>query len=242
MAKQNQRNQPQPSKEVKMSDQDQQNDVAQQLAADALTPPAVSSDTTAEPAAAAPVEQPAAAEPAPAPAPAPVVETPAVKVEAPQAAAPDLNSDLVLPLSASAHSQMLIKELKSYIAAVAVGKAHNQDAGGQQQTLLYHALLQIINSKAEEFKDVFSLTLKLIAANMGTNGVFNFMNMHRFTTHVTLSSAQASHLRQLLNLLVTVADPTTRQAALRQVDVEKALRVNSIKEEARQRVLAFFHA
>lgn len=222
------RNQP---KETKMENQDQQQDTT-------LTPPAVQGegDQPKDPVETIAQDQTKPAE-APTAAPEP---TPVVKVDGTENQ-PDLNSAFQLPQTASAHSVMLISELKSYIDAVSLDKNYDPDRGGQAQTLLYHALLQIINSKAEEFKDVFGLALKIIAANQGEKGVFNFMNMHRYTTHVTLSGSQTAHFRTLMNLLSTAAAPNTRQSALRQVDVEKALKVNSIKEEARQRVLAFFH-
>lgn len=172
----------------------------------------------------------APAKPAQAAAPAPVVTAPRVP-----------SDEFELPLSASGSARLVIQELKEYISKMSSKVRMTPADGGQVQTMLYHILLQVINTKAEEFDMVFGLTMKLIRANL--NGAFSDTAVHRYTPHVSLPAAQAATLRYLVNVLTALADPTAeaRKIAMRQVNIEQALNSRVIKEEARQRVMAFFN-
>lgn len=177
-------------------------------------------------------------------APAPVVEkTPEVVVPpvtaTPAPTAP--TSEFELPLGVSASSRLVITELKDYIEKMSTKARLSAAEGGQVQTMLHHILIQAINTKAEEFETVFGMVMKLIRANL--KGAFSDASVHRYTPHVALPPVQAATLRYLVNALVALADPSpaVRQIAKRQINIEQALGSRQIKEDARQRVLAFFN-
>ena len=151
------------------------------------------------------------------------------------------NEPFELPLSASASARLTITEMKDYIAKMSSPSRMAPEVGGQVQAGLYHILIQAINTRAEEFDVVFGLVMKLIRANL--NGVFSDTRVHRYTPHVTLPSTQAMSLRYLVNALTALADPSpaARTLAKRQINIEQALGSRQIKEESRQRVLAFFN-
>jgi polyhydroxyalkanoate synthesis regulator phasin len=144
-----------------------------------------------------------------------------------------------LPLSASSSARLTIEELKDYIAKMSSAGRLSPDQGGQAQAHLYHTLVQAINTRAEDFEATFGLTMRLIRENL--NGVFSFENMHRYTPHATLPGNKMAHFRYLLSALTALADPALRNQALRQTNMDKAFRVHGVKEDARQRVLNFFH-
>jgi hypothetical protein len=179
-------------------------------------------------------EQPAepVAEAAPAPAP---VEIPVGFAKA----LPVLDDPYQLPLSCAPASQIVIQELKDYIAAMSAKIRMPNDQGGQIQMNLYHTLMQIINTRPEDFDAVFSLAMKLIHDNL--KGVFSDENMHRYTPHVSMPSKLMAHFRYLLSALTALAAPQTRQLALRQVNLAQAFQHPRIKEDARQRVFNYFN-
>lgn len=166
--------------------------------------------------------------------------TPVVVIAPLSMATPPFPHDTyALPLSCSASSRLVIQELKDYVEMMTRKIQLPAAAGGQAQAGLYHTLIQLINTPAVEFDAVFTLALTIIKDQL--NGAFSDMNVHRYTPHVVLPVKSAAHLRYLVNALITLADPATREVGKRQTNVEQALGVSSIKEEARQRVLAFFH-
>jgi hypothetical protein len=164
----------------------------------------------------------------------------AVEIKAGQVQPPAIPVDPhQLPLSASASARLTIEELKDYIAKMSSAGRLSPDQGGQAQAHLYHTLVQAINTRAEDFEATFGLTMRLIRENL--NGVFSFENMHRYTPHATLPGNKMAHFRYLLSALTALADPALRSQALRQTNMDKAFRVHGVKEDARQRVLNFFH-
>jgi len=183
---------------------------------------------------AAPVETPTPVDPEPAEEPSPVVFVPA-----PSAIPPVMKDAYALPLSASPSAKLNIEELKEFVAKMQPDVLLTPEQGGQQQTIFYQILIQAINTPAEDFGAVFALVTKIIRENLG--GCFAPENMHRYTPHVTMPSASVTHFRNLLNALVALADPATRQIAVRQINVEQAFGDRKIKEESRQRVMSFFN-
>jgi hypothetical protein len=174
-------------------------------------------------------------EPAPAAAPQEPVVIPAGRV-LPPATLDDVDQ---LPLSCSPSSRLVIEELKHYIEKMSARVRMPVEEGGQMQMNLYHTLVQAINSKAEDFDAVFGLTMKLIRDNL--KGAFSDENMHRYTPHVTMPSQRVAHFRHLLSTLTALADPASRQIALRQVNLAQTFHRAPIREDARQRVLNYFN-
>jgi hypothetical protein len=144
-----------------------------------------------------------------------------------------------LPLSCSPSSQLAIHELKDYIEAMSAKVTMPSERGGQVQMNLYYTLLQIINTRAEDFDAVFGLAMQLIQANL--KGVFSDENIHRYTPHVVMPSKTIAHFRYLLSALTALAAPQSRQLALRHVNLAQAFQNPRIKEESRQRVLNYFN-
>lgn len=174
--------------------------------------------------------------------PVPAEPTPVVTIAPLGSAVTEAPSDAFeLPLSASAAARMTITELKDYVSRMSSRVKLANTEGGQLQSMLYHILIQAINTPAEEFETVFGLTMKIIRANL--DGAFNEINVHRYTPHVSLNATQAGQLRYLVNALIALAEPApeTRKIAMRQINIEQALAARVIKEEARQRVLTFFN-
>lgn len=175
-----------------------------------------------------------------------VIETPAeavVPVEIPAATTinrpPVPHDPFELPLSCSTASRVTIQELKEYVTTMSGKNRLTPAVGGQAQSHLYHTLLQAINTPADDFDAVFGLSMKIIRANL--SGVFSDVNVHRYTPHITLPAKLAAHFRYLISILTTLADPSLRQIAQRQINLDQAFRTSNIPEAARQRVLNFFN-
>ncbi len=139
-----------------------------------------------------------------------------------------------LSLGASATARIVMHELKDYIEAMSVKKIIPADKGAGHQAGLYRALLGAVNSSDEDFKEVMTLTLKLINAH--SDNVFDAKNVYRFMPHLTLPAPAAKSFRNLVNLFTATANPESRALAVKQINFELTLEGRAIKEEARQRV------
>ena len=199
--------------------------------------PAPVEPAAAVPAAVAPLSTISAAVAAAVAAPAEVTQV--VFVPAQGSTAPVLKDAYALPVSASPSAKLNIEELKEFVAQMQPSVRLTPEQGGQQQTMFYQILVQAINTPAEDFGSVFPLMMKIIQDNL--HGCFAAENMHRYTPHVTMPAASVTHFRNLLNAVVALADPGTRQIAVRQINVDQAFGDRKIKEESRQRVMSFFN-
>lgn len=208
--------------------QEQSADVA------ADTAPAVETVTTpaAAPVAEKPVEPPAAVEEA----------KPAERVliiGAGNAVPPIPHDDFALTAGASTSARLVVDELNDYITKMNVKKIIDPVSGAAIQTGLYRALLGAVNTAEADFKEVMTLTLAMVHKYSDT--VFHAANVNRFSPHTSLPAPTAQSFRQLINLFTALADPESRALAAKQINFEATLGHRSIAEDARQRVLSFFH-
>lgn len=171
----------------------------------------------------------------------PKVETPPAPAPVVATAPPVPHEPSALPLGVSALAKISIAELKDYIeAASAKARPHDAKAGALQMGL-HQTIIQLINVDADSFQATWKLAMSLIRENL--SGCFATENVHRFTPFMALPPAQANSFRMLVNALTALADPSepARAIAKNQINIELALSNTKIKEESRQRVMAYFN-
>jgi hypothetical protein len=167
---------------------------------------------------------------------------PAEETAAPQAvtqvAPPVVSDPYQLSLGCSPAAHLTIAELKHYIEQMSARFRMANEEGGRVQSGLYHTLMQLLKTRAEDFDEVFTLALRIIKDNQ--TGVFSDANVHRYTPYVTMPSNKIAHMRHLINAMTALADPAIRKEAKRVTNTELAFPVQHLKEEERQRVLGHF--
>jgi hypothetical protein len=123
--------------------------------------------------------------------------------------------------------------LDEYVTAMDMGKPMDVPAGVRWQGTLYRMVVGTINRNDQFFRENFEDLLKLIQEN--PRGVFGPTAIFRFVDQLEMTLDDRKAFECLLHLLTMVADPRGRQVALKQIDVEMALRYG-VTEQGRQRV------
>lgn len=123
--------------------------------------------------------------------------------------------------------------LDEYVIAMDMGKPMDVPTGVRWQGTLYRMIVGTINRNDQFFRENFEDLLKLIQEN--PRGVFGPTAVFRFTDQLEMTLDDRKAFECLIHLLTMVADPRGRQVALKQIDVEMALRYG-VTEQGRQRV------
>jgi hypothetical protein len=190
---------------------------------------------------------------APAPTPAPAVEAPVVETAAPvNLVAPVVTQEVteeaefVNPNDAVAASYgvtsisalLALQTIDGYIAAMGPAIPVNEEEGGRQQVTLYRSMISIINNSGDDFENAFSALLAAFYKHKDT--VFNEVSVYRFSENMMLPKADRDTFQRLINMCMLTADPKGRSAGVKQINFEATLG-NSINDEGRQRINAYFH-
>jgi hypothetical protein len=188
----------------------------------------------------------------PAPAPTPAVEVPAVETAAPVNLVADPvdetteEAEFVSPNDAVAASYgvtsisalLALQTIDGYIAAMGPAIPVNEEEGGRQQVTLYRAMTSVINNSGDDFENAFSALLAAFYKHKDT--VFNEVSVYRFSENMMLPKADRDTFQRLINMCMLTADPKGRSAGVKQINFEATLG-NSINDEGRQRINAYFH-
>lgn len=135
-------------------------------------------------------------------------------------------------------TQAAFDKLVSYMAEMAPKKPVTSETGARWQVQLYSVLITLINKiPAEDFEPAFTVLLRTFLVNK--DAVFHEKYVYRFMESIPLTNEDDRHaFTYLLHLVKVVADPRGREVALRQVDLNKALKFG-VTEVGRQRVFAY---
>lgn len=127
--------------------------------------------------------------------------------------------------------------IDAYMKAMAPRKPISDEAAARQQVQLYRSITGIINTTTEDFDPLWTYLLKQFQDH--ADGVFNELYVLRAMSHVQLPPNDVRSYQRLVNLLRLTADPQSRKAALKQVDIQQTLKFG-ISENGRQRVISFY--
>jgi len=136
----------------------------------------------------------------------------------------------------STTGKILYQSVVDYTLKMAPKMPLDPVVGARHQVGLYRAISSMINDLDEDFNAVFGALLKLV--NTHSAGVFHETHAFRFMETITLPERDRKSFQRLLNLIKQTSDGQSREAALRQIDLNKTLEFFS--EESRQKVFAFY--
>lgn len=174
--------------------------------------------------------------------PAPVMEK-AVVVEAakPVVANASTNEQLAHILKdVPAANQIDINRIQAYLVAMAPKRPVDAKVGVAEQVALYRAIQNIINRQEEYFTQLFTALLFIFKAE-GKTGAMSDRYRMRFMDNITLHQGDRKAFANLTQMLHILADAKSRDLAMGQVNLEKALE-NGLTAEGRKRVLDYFGA
>lgn len=172
----------------------------------------------------------------------PVVEKPVV-VEAAQPVAPNASTndqlDVILKNVPAAH-QVDITRIRTYLQVMAPKRPVDAKVGVNEQVALYRSIQNIINRQEEYFTQLFTALLFIFKAE-GKTGAMSDRYRMRFMDNITLHQGDRKAFANLTQMLHILADAKSREVAMGQVNLEKALE-NGLTAEGRKRVLDYFGA
>lgn len=133
--------------------------------------------------------------------------------------------------------QMLINTITDYAQKMKPGRLITQAEGMRQQVSLCNAIFASINTLDADFKSVLTTILGIL--HRERDAAFRETHLFRYWDQVALSKNERRGFEKIITLLKTLADPKTRQTALRQVDFERLLQYG-LTEKGRTRLAAYF--
>jgi hypothetical protein len=173
---------------------------------------------------------------------APVVATPTrVTPTTPLASDSELSNRLErLKLEGTAREKALITFIEGYITSMTPGKPVEDKAGATHQLTLWRTLQSVVERSAgDEFRNLFSLVLDIVAEHQHKRGVFQDKYVFRFVEHLTFSAEEQKSFLALLNLMVLTANRNTRHIGKKQIDLNRVAGAG-FSEQGRQNLLAFY--
>lgn len=143
-----------------------------------------------------------------------------------------------LPATASPSLMFFEQNLKEYAQKMGVGVPHPTDAGASYQAQFYHSILRLINNfDYDDFKIGFARLLEWAHANK--DGQAAPHQLFRYTEHLAISSVDRDTCLAIFNMILIMANPTTRNTSAKTINWDKALG-GMITEEGRNRISKFF--
>jgi hypothetical protein len=133
--------------------------------------------------------------------------------------------------------QMILNTITEYSQVMKPGRLITQAEGMRQQVSLCNAIFATINTLDADFKPVLTTILDIL--HRQRDAAFRETHLFRYWDNVPLSKNQRRGFEKIITLLKTLADPKTRQTALRQVDFERLLQYG-LTEKGRTRFAAYF--
>lgn len=130
-----------------------------------------------------------------------------------------------------------ITRIRMYCQAMAPTNQLMASAAATEQSALYRSIQNIINRQAQYFQPLFTALLAVFHAER--KGALGDRFRNRYMEHVVLSQSDRNAFVSLTHLLAVTADPKSRDLALKQLDIEKALE-NGLTAEGKLRVLEYF--
>lgn len=129
-------------------------------------------------------------------------------------------------------------DILEYIRNMTPGKVMTDVTGAQNQAKFFNAFIVAANTEVLNFQVFMSVVLRLVHEH--SDGAFSARSAFRFMGSLTLSQANQTAFRSVMNLLTLTADPKGRAQALKQVDMPKTLNFG-FNDTGRNKMLTFFN-
>jgi hypothetical protein len=141
-------------------------------------------------------------------------------------------------ISGDAVCHNALVDILEYIRTMAPGKIMTDVTGAQNQAKFFNAFIVAANTEVLNFQAFMSVVLRLVHEH--SDGAFSARSAFRFMGSLTLSQANQTAFRSVMNLLTLTADPKGRAQALKQVDMPKTLNFG-FNDAGRNKMLTFFN-
>lgn len=161
----------------------------------------------------------------------PVVENTVTAVEPPPEVVAPVTDTIVAPapvaslagfefrFSSPITQTQVVNTLETYIVEMAPGKPHSGNQGVSNQLGLYNVIKTILRQKGPEFNTNFNELLKVV--NKFRNQHFHEKNAFRYWGRLEISDRERQSFENMLSLLLTTSEPSTRAITIKQVDLNE---------------------
>lgn len=139
--------------------------------------------------------------------------------------------------SVSTTMEVIQNNLNNYLTYMAPGRSHSGNEGVINQVGLYRTIQTILRLKGNDFNNAYGQLLAVVNENI--KGHFSERYLFRYFDRLNIPAQDQKNFERILNLIVTTANPGTRQAAIKQVDLAATLE-GFRDHEMEQRVIAFY--
>lgn len=129
-----------------------------------------------------------------------------------------------------------VNELMDYAKKMAPAQTMNSEAGAINQAGLYTTIVNIIDHSGADFRIAFSALLCIF--HEYRNAAFGGAYVLRFMDSVSLNSARRKAFIKIVNLLSMTANPKTRKAALKHIDLKREI-LPPFGEASRMRIESY---
>lgn len=181
-----------------------------------------------------------------APADAPVAKTLDQKIASAEDAAlgidrfsPECQKIIHQTLAGSSLAAATMKEILTYVVEMDPSRAQTDATGGASQIRLYRAIQYFCDKAPADFQLTFATFMRIVLESVQARGAFYPIYLFRFLPSVALGPEDRRAFQSLMHVFVTLADPSTRAQAVKQIDFGVAFK-SGLSDAGRQRVIAFF--
>lgn len=129
-----------------------------------------------------------------------------------------------------------VNELMDYAKKMAPAQTMNSEAGAINQAGLYTTIVNIIDHSGADFRIAFSALLCIF--HEYRNAAFGGAYVLRFMDSVSLNGARRKAFIKIVNLLSMAANPKTRKAALKHIDLKREI-LPPFGEASRMRIESY---
>ena len=134
--------------------------------------------------------------------------------------------------------QVDLNRIRVYLERMAPRRPIDQKQGVIEQVALYRSIQNIINRQEKYFSQVFSALLFLFKSE--AKGALGDRLRMRFMDNISLHAGDRKAFATITQMLAILADPKSRDVAITQVNMERALE-NGLSAQGRSRVLNYFN-
>lgn len=128
--------------------------------------------------------------------------------------------------------------LEEYVSKMSPGqKISSGDGAFQQRQLWQGVIYALLQQPPNVFIEGWSYFLSVVNAHR--KGCFSPAYMNRFREDTRMTIEDRKNFERLLHLAYTTCDPSSRQLALRQIDMNQIL-ARLPTEDMRQKIIAFY--
>lgn len=122
----------------------------------------------------------------------------------------------------------LRSRIEDYVAKMSPGNLITEEQGAIEQKNLWFTIQTVLNRTGQDFviqwTELLNLIRKHSKTEAGKPGAFHEKYSLRFFPHIALDSLERRKFQDVLVLLKHTANPTTRQLAIKQFNLQRLLR------------------